>query len=96
VIRESGTLLQGGTGLTGHVSPEPIFEARKGEKAWQVAKLDITHRRTMEAEITNRAVDFIKRSANAKKPFFAYVAFSLVHMPTLPNPEFTGKTRNGD
>ena len=50
----------------------------------------------MEAEITNRAVDFIKRNASAGKPFFAYVSFSLVHMPTLPNLEFAGKTGNGD
>jgi arylsulfatase len=78
------------------VSPEPIFEARKGEKARQVAELDVTRRRNMEAEITTRAVDFIKRNATAGKPFFAYVAFSLVHMPTLPNPEFAGKTGNGD
>ena len=78
------------------VSPEPIFEARKGEKARQVAKLDVAHRRTMEAEITDRAIDFIKRNATTGKPFFAYVAFSLVHMPTLPNPEFAGKTGNGD
>ena len=50
----------------------------------------------MEAEITSRAVEFIKRNASAGKPFFAYVPFSLVHMPTLPNPEFAGKTGNGD
>jgi arylsulfatase len=74
------------------VSPEPIFEARKGEKARKVAELDVARRRNMDAEITTRAVDFIKRNATAGKPFFAYVAFSLVHMPTLPNPEFAGKT----
>jgi arylsulfatase A-like enzyme len=50
----------------------------------------------MEAEITSHAVDFIKRNANAAKPFYAYVSFSLVHFPTLPNPEFAGKTGNGD
>ena len=50
----------------------------------------------MEAEITSRAVEFIKRNASAGKPFFAYVPFSLVHMPTLPNLEFAGKTGNGD
>jgi len=76
--------------------PEYIYEAHKGEKAWQVAELNVNRRRTMEAEITSRAVDFIKRNANAAKPFFAYVAFSLVHFPTLPNPEFVGKTGNGD
>jgi arylsulfatase len=78
------------------VAPEPILEAHKGEKAQQVAKLDLAHRRIMEKELTNRAIDFIKRNAIAGKPFFAYVAFSLVHMPTLPNPEFAGKTGNGD
>jgi arylsulfatase A-like enzyme len=78
------------------VQPKPIYEARKGEKPWEVAKLDVDNRRTMEAEITNRAVDFIKRNASAGTPFFAYVSFSLMHMPTLPNLEFAGKTGNGD
>ena len=78
------------------VQPEPIYEARKGEKPRQVAELNVDRRRTMEAEITTRAVEFIKRNASAGKPFFAYVSFSLVHMPTLPNPEFAGRTGNGD
>ena len=78
------------------VHAEHIYEARKGEKARQIAELNVDRRRTMEAEITSRAVEFIKRNAKAGKPFFAYVPFSLVHMPTLPNPEFAGKTGNGD
>jgi len=78
------------------VHPEHIYEARKGEKARQIAELTVDRRRTMEAEITTRAVEFIKRNARAGKPFYAYVAFSLVHMPTLPNPEFAGRTGNGD
>src|SRR6516162_3043656 len=78
------------------VPAQPIYEARKGEKARQVSELDLDHRRMMEKEITSRAVAFIKKNASAGKPFFAYVPFSLVHMPTLPNPEFAGKTGNGD
>jgi arylsulfatase A-like enzyme len=78
------------------VPAEPIYEARKGEKPRQVAKLDLDKRRTMEAEITSHAVDFIKRKASENKPFYAYVSFSLMHIPTLPNPEFAGKTGNGD
>src|SRR5262249_3700763 len=61
------------------VPPEYIYEARKGEKARQVAELNLDRRRTMEAEITNHAVDFIKRNASASRPFYAYVAFSLFH-----------------
>ncbi|MET3838715.1 arylsulfatase [Bradyrhizobium sp. OAE829] len=78
------------------VHPEHIYAARKGEKPQQVAVLDVDRRRTMDAEITTRAVEFIKRNAGAGKPFYAYVPFAQVHMPTLPNPEFAGKTGNGD
>lgn len=78
------------------VPPQYIYEARRGEKAKKVAVLDVEQRRNMEKEITTRAVEFIKRNASAGKPFFAYVPFSLVHFPTLPNPEFAGKTGNGD
>jgi len=78
------------------VHPEHIYEARKGEKPRQIGELDLDTRRTMEAEITRRAVEFIKRNAKAGKPFYAYVSSSMVHMPTLPGPDFAGKTGNGD
>lgn len=77
-------------------SPEPIYEARKGEKAQQVGALSLDNRRTMEAEITDHTVAFIKRNAAAGKPFYAYVSSSMVHIPVLPNPAFIGKTGNGD
>jgi arylsulfatase A-like enzyme len=76
--------------------PEPIYEARKGERAQVVAELNVDLRRTMEAEITNRAVEFIKRNASAGKPFYAYISSSMVHLPVLPSPQFAGKTGNGD
>ena len=78
------------------VPAQPIYEARKGEKARQVGALDVETRRNMEKEITTRAVNFIRKHAQDSQPFFAYVPFSLVHMPTLPNAEFAGKTGNGD
>jgi arylsulfatase len=78
------------------VPAQPIYDARKGQTPRTVGVLDVNNRRTMEAEITNRAIEFMKRNASAGQPFFAYVSFSLMHMPTLPNPEFAGKTGNGD
>lgn len=84
-------------GWNADVTPlEPVYEARKGEKAVQVAQLDLEHHRRMDAEITRRAVDFITRETKAGQPFFAYVSLRLLHMPTLPNPEFSGRTGNGD
>jgi arylsulfatase A-like enzyme len=84
-------------GWNGNIAPpEAIYEAHKGEKARQVGVLNLDARRTMEAEITDHAVAFIRRNASAGKPFYAYVSSSMVHMPTLPNPAFVGKTGNGD
>jgi arylsulfatase len=38
----------------------------------------------------------MKRSVISGKPFYAYVPFTLVHFPTLPNPQFAEKTGFGD
>src|SRR5262245_18365688 len=35
---------------------EPIYEARSGEKPRRVGELDLEHRRSMEKEITTRAI----------------------------------------
>lgn len=78
------------------VHPEHIYEVRKGEKPRQVAVLDVDRRRARDAEIAGRAVEFIKRNASAGKPFYAYVPFAQVHVPTLPNLGFAGRTGNSD
>jgi arylsulfatase len=50
----------------------------------------------MDEELTQRTLDFMKRSVQAKKPFYAYVPYTQVHFPTLPNPKFSGRTGFGD
>jgi len=57
---------------------------------------DLDQRRLIDAEITRRIIDFMRRNVAARKPFYAYVPFTLVHFPTLPHPKFAGKTGNGD
>lgn len=73
-----------------------IMEGRKGEKSRELAVYDLKQRRLIDTEITRRTIDFMKRNAQNGKPFYAYVPFTLVHFPTLPNPGFEGKTDNGD
>jgi arylsulfatase len=72
------------------------MEGRKGEKSREVAVYDLDQRRLIDAEITRRTIDFMKRSVAAGKPFYAYVPFTLVHFPALPNPQYAGKTGHGD
>src|SRR6476469_4349520 len=72
------------------------MEGKKGEKSRELAVYDLDKRRLIDAEITRRTIDFMKRSVLAGKPFYAYVPFTLVHFPTLPNPKVAGKTGFGD
>jgi arylsulfatase len=73
-----------------------VTEGRKGERSRELVVYDLDQRRLIDAEITGRAVDFMKRSAASGKPFYVYVPFTQVHFPTLPNPKFAGRTGLGD
>ena len=75
---------------------QQIMEGKKGEKSRAVKDYDLEERRLMDAEITKRSIAFIERQAKTGKPFFAYLALTQPHLPTLPNPAFAGKTGNGD
>lgn len=84
-------------GFDPKVAPIPyILEGKKGEKTKQVEVYDLKSRRQIDTEITRRTIDFMKRQTKAGKPFYAYVPFTQVHYPTLPHPDFAGKTGNGD
>jgi arylsulfatase A-like enzyme len=76
--------------------PEQIMEGRKGQKSRALRVYDVEQRRLIDAEITQRSIDFMERQARAGKPFFAYATLTQPHLPTLPNPAFAGKTGNGD
>ena len=73
-----------------------ILEGRKGERSRELDVYDMEQRRLMDEELTRRTIDFMKRSVDSAKPFYAYVPFTQVHFPTLPNPNFAGRTGFGD
>jgi len=73
-----------------------IMEGRKGEKSRDLVVYDLEQRRLIDGEITRRTIDFITRNARARRPFYVYVPFTQVHVPSLPNLKFAGRTGNGD
>jgi arylsulfatase len=73
-----------------------IWEGKAGEPSKPVKEFNVETRRTIDREVTTRSVDFMTRSRAARRPFFLYVPFTLIHFPTLPHPEFAGKTGAGD
>jgi arylsulfatase len=72
------------------------MEGRKGEKSRELAVYDLDERRRIDEEIVRRTIDFMKRSVQGRKPFYAYVPFTLVHFPALPGQKFAGTTGFGD
>jgi arylsulfatase len=76
--------------------PPYIWEGRAGEAPKQVKVYDLESRRTIDRESAERGIGFIERNAKAKRPFFALIAFTHLHFPTLPHPDFAGKTGAGD
>ncbi len=75
---------------------EKIMEGRKGEKSRELKDYTVEQRRLIDAEITQRSVSFIEKQAKFGKPFFTYISLTQPHLPSIPNPSFSGKTGNGD
>ncbi len=74
-----------------------IMESVNGKEPTAIKTYNLAARREIDAELARRTIDFMERKVKAnKKPFFAYVPFTQVHMPTLPHPDFVGKTGNGN
>jgi len=72
-----------------------VFEGRKGMNPKKVRVYDMEYRAQIDRDLTDKAIDFIGRQAKAQKPFFVYIPYTATHFPTLPHPDFAGKTGNG-
>ena len=73
-----------------------ILESRAGEEPKEVKIYDRKARTMIDREITDRAIGFMRRQTQSRKPFFLFLPYTQPHMPVTPEPEFQGKTRNGD
>ena len=72
-----------------------IVEARKGEEPHDVKTYNLKSRREIDAELNEKAIDFMERNVKENTPFFAFIPYTQPHLPTLPHPDFDGKTGNG-
>jgi arylsulfatase len=72
-----------------------VMSAKRGEEPEEREVYDRAKRKTIDREITDQAIDFIKRKASAKQPFFAYIPYTQTHEPVDPHPDYDGKTGNG-
>ena len=73
-----------------------VMEGFVGQPANNVAPYDLAKRRLIDSELTDKTIDFMRRQARSKQPFFAYVPLTHLHFPTLPHPDFAGGSEVGD
>ncbi len=73
-----------------------VLEALKGEAPKKVRPWNLDYRPLIDADLTEKAIDFMTRKAKDEKPFFLYLPYTATHYPTRPHPDFIGKTGNGN
>ena len=72
-----------------------VMDGKKDAVPKKVRPYRLDYRPLIDRELTNRAISFMKRQTQAKKPFFIYLPYTATHFPTLPHPDFKGKSGNG-
>jgi len=79
------------TGMSGGF----VMEGRKGKTPKKVRPYDLDYRPLIDGDLTAKAIDFMQRQVKDQKPFFLYIPYTATHYPTMPHPDFVGKTGNG-
>jgi arylsulfatase A-like enzyme len=77
------------------VAESYVMEGQKGSAPQKVRPYRLDYRPLIDRDLTDRAIDFMRRQAQADKPFFVYLPYTATHFPTMPHPDFVGKTGNG-
>jgi arylsulfatase len=57
------------------------MEAKKGEIPKKVRPYRLDYRPLIDRDLTDRAINFMKRQAKARKPFFIYLPYTATHFP---------------
>ena len=73
-----------------------VMEGFAGHPAKNTAPYDLAKRRLIDGELTERTIAFMRKNSAADQPFFAYVPLTHLHFPTLPHPDFAGRSGVGE
>ncbi|WP_319546650.1 arylsulfatase [Ruegeria conchae] len=77
------------------LEPPHVMEGVAGEAASVARVYDLEYRALIDADLTDKAIDFINRKANDEAPFFIYLAMTNMHTPSIAHPDFNGSTGMG-
>jgi arylsulfatase len=72
-----------------------VMAGRKGRTPEKVRPYRLDYRPLIDRDLTDRAIRFAERQAKAGKPFFIYLPYTATHFPTMPHPDFAGRSGKG-
>jgi len=72
-----------------------VMEGVRGETPKKVRPYRLDYRSQIDADLTDKGIEFMKRKAKGKGPFFLFLPYTATHYPTMPHPDFAGKSGNG-
>lgn len=73
-----------------------IMQGRRGQPSTEVKVYDLESRRGIDAELVDLSLRFMQQACADRQPFFLYLPLVHLHFPTLPHPDFVGRTGHGD
>jgi arylsulfatase len=73
-----------------------IMQGTRGHASDNVKVYDLDSRRQIDADLADKSIAFMRQNVAAARPFFLYFPMVHLHFPTLPHPDFAGRTNNGD
>lgn len=72
-----------------------VMSSKRGETPVELDVFGREKRKTMDREITDQAIDFMRRKAEGDQPFFTFLTYTQTHEPVDPHPDYYGKTGHG-
>lgn len=72
-----------------------LYEGTAAAGVKPVEEYTLARRPYIDETIQQKAISYLDQKAGSDKPFFLFVSWSLVHHPSLPHPDFAGKSGNG-
>jgi arylsulfatase len=72
-----------------------VLDAKKGGTPRQAVPYNLDYRPLIDRDLTDRAIAFMQRQAETETPFFVYLPYTATHFPTMPHPDFAGKSGRG-
>ncbi|PSN59375.1 alkaline phosphatase-like protein [Corynespora cassiicola Philippines] len=73
-----------------------IMRGTTGQASEEFCVYDLEKRRLIDEMLVDKSKDWLSRQVEKDTPFFLYHPLVHLHFPTLPHPEFSGKTGNGE